>query len=179
MTAPRCDVQTSGSEVHVCPPPPPPPPKPWHPCPQAIQRGMGHGRWTQRTQLHRNVGSTKTCKSVRGTKAHLPHPLRDFSTRPVRRGGRRASTGQPTKNNKDECFAGFARLVTRRASQAGRAPRKPPPPPCVTFRLVVAPLRGPGRSPVLPFACCVGSLRSVGRCGRCSCWCRFRVRGAQ
>ena len=52
-------------------------------------------------------------------------------------------------------------------------------PPCVTFRLVVAPLRGPGRSPVLPFACCVGSLSSVGRCGRCSCWCRFRVRGAQ
>ena len=51
--------------------------------------------------------------------------------------------------------------------------------PCVTFRLVVAPLRGPGRSPVRPFACCVGSLLSVGRCGRCSCWCRFRVRGAQ
>ena len=50
--------------------------------------------------------------------------------------------------------------------------------PCVTFRRVVAPLRGPGQSPVLPFACCVGSLRSVGRCGRCSCWCRFRVRGA-
>ena len=55
----------------------------------------------------------------------------------------------------------------------------PSPHPCVTFRLVVAPLRGPGRSPVLPFACCVGSLLSVGRCGRCSCWCRFRVRGAQ
>ena len=54
-----------------------------------------------------------------------------------------------------------------------------PPPPCVTFRLVVAPLRAPGRSPVLPFACCVGSLLSVGRYGRCSCWCRFRVRGAQ
>ena len=53
------------------------------------------------------------------------------------------------------------------------------PTPCVTFRLVVAPLRGPGRSPVLPFACCVGSLLSVGRCGRCSCWCRFRVRDAQ
>ena len=35
----------------------------------------------------------------------------------------------------------------------------------MTFRLVVAPLRGPGRSPVLPFACCVGSLLSVGRCG--------------
>ena len=49
---------------------------------------------------------------------------------------------------------------------------EPPPPgtaPCVTIRLVVAPLWGPGRSPVLPFACCVGSLRSVGRCGRCSC----------
>ena len=53
------------------------------------------------------------------------------------------------------------------------------PPPCVTFRLVVAPLRGPGQSPVLPFACCVGSLLCVGRCGRCSCWCRFRVRGDQ
>ena len=38
---------------------------------------------------------------------------------------------------------------------------------------------GPGRSPVLPFACCVGLLLSVGRCGRCSCWCRFRARGAQ
>ena len=58
----------------------------------------------------------------------------------------------------------------------------PPPcgsPPCVTFRRVVASLRGPGGSPVVPFACCVGSLRSVGRCGRCSCRCRFRVRGAQ
>ena len=40
----------------------------------------------------------------------------------------------------------------------------PPPPPRVTFRRVVVPLRGLGRSPVLPFACCVGSLRSVGRC---------------
>ena len=50
--------------------------------------------------------------------------------------------------------------------------------PCVTFRRVAVPLRGPGRSPGLPFARCVGSLRSVGRCGRCSCWCRFRVRGA-
>ena len=54
-----------------------------------------------------------------------------------------------------------------------------PPPPCVTCRRVVVSLRGPGQSPVRPFACCVGSLRSVGRCGRCSCWCRFRVRGAQ
>ena len=40
--------------------------------------------------------------------------------------------------------------------------------PRVTFRRVVVSLRGPGQSPVLPFACCVGSLRSVGRCGRCS-----------
>ena len=61
----------------------------------------------------------------------------------------------------------------------GLEPHPHPPHPCVTFRLVVAPLRGPGRSPVLPFACCVGSLLSVGRCGRCSCWCRFRVCGAQ
>ena len=51
--------------------------------------------------------------------------------------------------------------------------------PRVTVHRVVAPLRGPGQSPVLPFACCVGSLLSIGRCGRCSCWCRFRVRGAQ
>ena len=54
-----------------------------------------------------------------------------------------------------------------------------PPPPRVTFRRVVVSLRGPGQSPGLPFACCVGSMRSVGRCGRCSCWCRFRVHGAQ
>ena len=39
---------------------------------------------------------------------------------------------------------------------------------CATFRPVVVPLRGPGQSPVRPFACCVGSLRSDGRCGRCS-----------
>ena len=51
--------------------------------------------------------------------------------------------------------------------------------PRVTFCRVVVPLRGPGQSPVRPFACCVGSLLSVGRCGRCSRWCRFRVRGAQ
>ena len=54
----------------------------------------------------------------------------------------------------------------------------PPPPALVPLRRVVAPLRGPGQSPVLPFACCVGSLLSVGRCGRFSCWCRFHVRGA-
>ena len=52
-------------------------------------------------------------------------------------------------------------------------------PPRVIFRRVVAPLRGPGQSPIRPFACCVGSLRSVGCCGPCSCWCRFHVRGAQ
>ena len=52
-------------------------------------------------------------------------------------------------------------------------------PPRVAFRRVVVSLRGPGQSPVRPSACCVGSLRSVGRCGRCSCRCRFRVRGAQ
>ena len=56
--------------------------------------------------------------------------------------------------------------------------RCPPPPPRVAFRRVAVSLRGPGQSPVLPFACCVGSLRSVGRCGRCSCWCCFCVRGA-
>ena len=59
------------------------------------------------------------------------------------------------------------------------AHRSPPSdPPRVTFRRVVVLLRGPGQSPVLPFACCVGSLRSVGRCGQYSCWCRCCVRGA-
>ena len=66
----------------------------------------------------------------------------------------------------------------------------PSPPPRVTFRRVVVPLRGPGQSPVLPFACCVGSLLSVGHCGfgqnvvililvKRSGRCHFRVRGAQ
>ena len=36
--------------------------------------------------------------------------------------------------------------------------RLTPPPPRVTFRRDVIPLWGPGQSPVLPFACCVGSL---------------------
>ena len=40
-------------------------------------------------------------------------------------------------------------------------------------------LGAPGQPPVLAFACCVGSLRFVGCCSLCSCWCRFRVRGAQ
>ena len=51
-------------------------------------------------------------------------------------------------------------------------------PPCVTFRRVAVSLRGPGQSPVLPFACCARSLRSDGHCGLCSCWCRFRGGGA-
>ena len=51
----------------------------------------------------------------------------------------------------------------------------PPPPPIVTFRRVAVCLQGPGQSPVLPFACCVGSMLSVGRCGRCSLWCGFHV----
>ena len=54
----------------------------------------------------------------------------------------------------------------------------PDPPPCVTLRRVAVCLRGPRQSPVLLFACCVGSLRFVGCCGRCSCWYCFRVRGA-
>ena len=60
----------------------------------------------------------------------------------------------------------------------------------IKLMLQTTPLRGGGDSKkkfqknfqkifVRPFACCVGSLRSVGRCGRCSCWCRFRVHGAQ
>ena len=65
------------------------------------------------------------------------------------------------------------------AEQQQRSAPPPPPPPRVTFRLVVAPLRGPGQSPILPFAYCVRSLLSVGRCSRRSCWCRFCVRGAQ
>ena len=67
----------------------------------------------------------------------------------------------------------------RHLSLHGTTCNPPPPPPCVTFRRIVVSLRGPGQSPVHPFACCVGLLRSVGRCGRCSCWCRFRVCGAQ
>ena len=50
--------------------------------------------------------------------------------------------------------------------------------PCVTFRLVVAPLRGPGQSPFFPShvasGCCFLSAAAAG-----ACWYRFRVRGAQ
>ena len=47
----------------------------------------------------------------------------------------------------------------------------------MTFRLVVAHLQGPGQSRVRPFACCVGSLLSVGRCCArpCPSWCGSRV----
>ena len=58
-------------------------------------------------------------------------------------------------------------------------PLPSPPPPCVTFHRVAVSLGGPGQSTVLPFACCVRSLRSVGRCSLCFCWCRLRVGGAQ
>ena len=58
-------------------------------------------------------------------------------------------------------------LVLRQADRQAHFPARspelrapPPPPPRVTFRQVVAPLRGPGQSPVLPFACCVGLLLS-------------------
>ena len=74
--------------------------------------------------------------------------------------------------------------VARRRNTAPWAPHTAPtgvgggaPTPRVTFHRVAVPLQGPGQSPVLPFACCVGSLRFVGRCGRCSCWCRFRGGG--
>ena len=99
----------------------------------------------------------------------------DCAARSWASGGRRLPRG-----------GGLAKAVGGGKSPTAHCPPPPPPryrglvpTPCVTFRLVVAPLRGPGRSPVLPFACCIGLLLSVGRCGRCSCWCRFRVRGAQ
>ena len=69
--------------------------------------------------------------------------------------------------------AAIVHLAGRDALEGGEVPL------CVTLRRVAVSLRGPGQSPVLPFACCVGSLRCVGCCGLCSCCCRFRVRGAQ
>ena len=47
----------------------------------------------------------------------------------------------------------------------GRGGDHGPPPPCVTLRRVAVSSWGPGQSPVLPFACFVGSLCSGGRCG--------------
>ena len=58
------------------------------------------------------------------------------------------------------------------SERGGPAPLCDIPSGCCSFT-------GPWTSPVLPFACCVGALLSVDRCGRCSRWCRFRVRGAQ
>ena len=103
---------------------------------------------------------------------------------------RRCTVATPQENHGNPGSSEPAVTATAPSAPCTRRPLRHPnpsqrpsptatPPLCVTFRLVVAPLRGPGRSPVLPFACCVGSLRSVGRCGRCSCWCRFRVRGAR
>ena len=95
-------------------------------------------------------------------------------------GGRRAGELCGWLRFPNHCHSSVSHLICIALSaKRPHKGRQPPPPqtPCVTFRLV-APLRGPGRSPVLPFACCVGSLHSVSRCGRCSCWC-FRVRGAQ
>ena len=54
-----------------------------------------------------------------------------------------------------------------------------PPPPCVTFRQVAVSLQGPGQSPLLPFACCIGSMLSDGSCGLYPLWCCCHVSGAQ
>ena len=62
---------------------------------------------------------------------------------------------------------GLGRTADNRRRR-GFTPIFPPPPPCVTFRWVAVSLRGPGQSRVRPSACCVGSLRSDGCCGRCS-----------
>ena len=64
--------------------------------------------------------------------------------------------------------------LTKKGLRAGGGRWSP-----LLFRRVAVSLRGPGQSPALPFTCCVGSLCVVGCCGLCSCWCRFRVRGAQ
>ena len=78
----------------------------------------------------------------------------------------------------------FRRVTTQAGPHA-----RPLPTSCPACRWAPAPLRGPvitmmchalvpgfGRG---QRSCCGGSLRPVSRCGRCSCWCRFRVRGAQ
>ena len=112
---------------------------------------------------------------------HLCTGDRDRQRAPTRTRGGRAKGNYGKIAKKLQEIARIAKIAGKceTAGEKKRKLRTSTPPPCVTFRLVVAPLWGPGQSPVLPFACCVGSLRSVGRCGRCSCWCRFRVRGAQ
>ena len=113
-------------------------------------------------------------------KSHRPcaQSSRFLYTMPAKRSGavKRCVGPSATSEGRQEGsvreWAGFRLRGMGRIQPSGSTP-------CVTFRPVVVSLRGPGRSPVLPFACCVGSLRSVGRCGRCSCRCRFRVRRAQ
>ena len=81
-------------------------------------------------------------------------------------GTKRKGVGVPRLGSLLEDANGAAEAYT--CCQPPRHHPAPTAPPCVTFRLVVAPLQGPGQSPILPFACCVGPLLSVGRCGRCS-----------
>ena len=88
--------------------------------------------------------------------------------------GRGPCTGGFVSNPRPPAF-----FMTAPGGGGGCKGITPPPPLCVTFRRAAGSLQGPGRSPVRPFACCVGALRSVGRCGRCSCWCCFRIHGAQ
>ena len=146
-----------------------------------------HGYATVRTGL--------TCRSVRGVDKH-PSNFRYWHIQPSSGDASRPLATPCTSSG--SCVPRRIPVISSGSCCTARAPwqerppthgpplghdalvhRTPTPAPCVTFRRVVVPLRGPGQSPVLPFACCVGSLRSVGRCGRCSCWCRFRVRGAQ
>ena len=78
-------------------------------------------------------------------------------------------------------------IIDRWACRLSPFPDPPPkvlggsvdPPPSCDIPSGCCFFTGPGQSPVLSFACCVESLLSVGRCGRCSCWCRFRIRRAQ
>ena len=153
-----------------CPHLPRPSPRPCpRPCSPTPRQASGHGGLGCGVEL-----SAPTCVflypvAANCTCVHSP-PSPQLASGPsrFREGplvGGLAGQVQGTGKGKPARHGATHRMV----SFMGRQPC----PPCVTFRLVVAPLRGPGRSPVLPFACCVGSLLSVGRCGRCSCWCRF------
>ena len=51
--------------------------------------------------------------------------------------------------------------------------------PCVTSRRVAIYLQGPRHSPVLPFACCIGSMLFDGCGGQCYLWCPFRIGAAR
>ena len=137
--------------------PPPPPGGSLGSCTCAQEaistKSRGRKRRGSGPQDHRNRSGTKECnaKTTRGSDTPT------LAAAPQRYAG-----GRP-----------------RQAGTPGSAVQRHRAPPRVTFRRVAVSLRGPGQSPVLPFACCVGSLRSDGRCGRCSRRCRFRVRGAQ